>query len=349
IRITAYLSIIPILLFVFGATIIYFMLMMDPNLSGLGEAVLLPLEDQDQAVKYVIITLGYVTAIIPAYLAFMASLSIIKKRSLFKPVLTIIAVLMWILVSAGLVAFGYNTRERYIQSIIENQENYTIVEKSYDDIDWEKVENIYISGNFNVVFGNNPVQSLLISSNKYSWDDIEVSYTDKRLVITRKRPPFYIPELNSSSSIIHLNINELSGGLVVDINGQIIVNETLIADEITLKGDFNGQELIVETQKLDLTAYSFYHSYVVSDPTITVSGKATEQRVTLYGRNYDASNLESEDVVINIYGGHSGLARTIAKVKVSANLIARIWGDNDLEYIGNPEVVQHISGNAKIT
>src|SRR5690606_32412572 len=178
-------------------------------------------------------------------------------------VLTIIAVLKWILVSAGLVAFGYNTRERYIQSIIENQENYTIVEKSYDDIDWEKVENIYISGNFNVVFGNNPVQSLLISSNKYSWDDIEVSYTDKRLVITRKRPPFYIPELNSSSSIIHLNINELSGGLVVDINGQIIVNETLIADEITLKGDFNGQELIVERKSTRLNSSHVKSSYAV--------------------------------------------------------------------------------------
>ncbi|MHB9034994.1 MAG: head GIN domain-containing protein, partial [Anaerolineae bacterium] len=72
---------------------------------------------------------------------------------------------------------------------------------------------------------------------------------------------------------------------------------------------------------------------------IVASGKVTTQDINLTGAGrYDASDLQSENAVVEINGAGS------ATVWASKSLDASISGLGDIKYYGSPQVTKHISG-----
>lgn len=73
--------------------------------------------------------------------------------------------------------------------------------------------------------------------------------------------------------------------------------------------------------------------------SINLSGKVTEQQVTLDGLgSYNSKNLESQRATVTQNGTGS------AVVNVSDKLDAKINGLGSIEYIGNPQVTKSVNG-----
>lgn len=76
---------------------------------------------------------------------------------------------------------------------------------------------------------------------------------------------------------------------------------------------------------------------------MVLTGKVTEQTVVIAGAgDYQAKDLESETTTITINGAGKGT------VKVSKVLNAIINGAGEMNYLGNPEVNQQISGTGTV-
>jgi len=76
---------------------------------------------------------------------------------------------------------------------------------------------------------------------------------------------------------------------------------------------------------------------------MVLTGKVTEQTVVIAGAgDYQAKDLESETATITINGAGKGT------VKVSKVLNAIINGAGEMNYLGNPEVNQQISGTGTV-
>lgn len=77
---------------------------------------------------------------------------------------------------------------------------------------------------------------------------------------------------------------------------------------------------------------------------LTVSGSATSQQVMLPGAGqYDARNLISADVMVNL----SGMGRAI--IQASQSLTVSLSGLGSIEYFGDPVVNKRVSGLGRIT
>jgi hypothetical protein len=77
---------------------------------------------------------------------------------------------------------------------------------------------------------------------------------------------------------------------------------------------------------------------------VRMSGKADEQQINILGSgDYQAENLESKEVTIDVMGSGSAI------VKVSEELDAEVSGIGSVEYIGDPTVKQNVSGLGRIS
>jgi hypothetical protein len=74
-----------------------------------------------------------------------------------------------------------------------------------------------------------------------------------------------------------------------------------------------------------------------------LSGEATEQRVSISGAaEYEAGNLASDRARVDVSGvGHVVL-------RVAKSLTASISGAGSIEYYGDPQVEQHVSGVGRV-
>jgi hypothetical protein len=92
---------------------------------------------------------------------------------------------------------------------------------------------------------------------------------------------------------------------------------------------------------LDGAELSVVHSGAAQ---VTVSGRVTSQVVELSGvGEYDGSALKSQDADVTV----SGTGKAV--INASRTLHARVTGVGSVEYLGNPQLTQEVTGIGEIT
>lgn len=157
---------------------------------------------------------------------------------------------------------------------------------------------------------------------KLKGDKLSISY-DTNTPLPTKDVKFYLTVKDIKSIII-------SGTGNIETDG--FKTKTM---SISMSGAGNGDLTGLILEKLIVN--------ISGAGNMILAGKCTEQSITISGAgNYDAGDLATETTSIHIDGAGEGT------VKASKVLNALINGAGNLNYLGSPQVNQHIDGGGSV-
>lgn len=165
-------------------------------------------------------------------------------------------------------------------------------------------------------------------------DRIETSVEGETLIIQIKNPWFFwsfwpTKEINYSLSVDDLEKVSISG------SGSAKADKLSADDfEINISGSGNV-DLTLDVKNLDID--------ISGSGKVILDGTSTKNDLNISGSGkYDAQNLSSETVKINISGSGESIvnAKKLLDVKIS--------GSGKVQYLGSPDIDQDISGSGSI-
>ncbi|WP_300008193.1 DUF2807 domain-containing protein [Pseudonocardia sp.] len=144
-----------------------------------------------------------------------------------------------------------------------------------------------------------------------------------------------LPLLTSEVSDGVLVLGVVPGSEIVD-SGPIVYTLTVATlDSITVSGAGDATAANVATDRLTVE--------LSGAGDVTASGAADAQSVTISGTGkYDGEDLQSATAEVDVNGAGS------AVVRVSDRLDAAVGGVGSVEYIGDPQVTEDVSGVGSI-
>ncbi len=169
-------------------------------------------------------------------------------------------------------------------------------------------DGVTVTGAGNVVIDQTGAESLTITTDDNLLQYITTEVRDGQLVIEFKRGVLFDPVKELTFKVGAKNLNSVQVDGAATVQGQNIATEKL---SVRLNGA----------------------------GVITLSGTATEQNVVLDGVGaYNGAGLISRRAQVTDNGAGT------AVVRVSDRLEASVNGLGSIEYIGNPQVTQQVSG-----
>jgi hypothetical protein len=164
--------------------------------------------------------------------------------------------------------------------------------------------------------------------------------------------PHIITEVSGDTLIIRMQERVIPINMITDVTYTLNA-KSLDSVKLSGLGDINVSPLQTDTMTvtqdgagnitLDQLTADRLDATMSGLGSMTVSGKVTQQNVTLSGAgSYQAGDLESESATVEL----SGLGS--ATVWVTGSLDAELSGAGNLEYYGNPQVTQNDSGLGNI-
>ncbi len=144
-----------------------------------------------------------------------------------------------------------------------------------------------------------------------------------------------LPLLTSDVSDETLTLGEQSGTTIQSADPITFdVTVTQLAD-VTLSGVGDATISNLTTSSLDITVSGTGH--------LTITGSADSQQVTISGvGSYDGSGFATKTAMVDVSGTGNAI------VRVSDLLNATVSGVGSIEYIGNPQVIQQITGPGSV-
>jgi hypothetical protein len=207
--------------------------------------------------------------------------------------------------------------------------NGKVKEKVVDVSGFDKVK---LNGIGDLVIEQGSKEGLRIKCEENFLPYIEASVKDDTLVIDLKPHISFEPSYDIT---YYLSVKDLSS---VELNGVGDINiNNLESSALDVATNGVGDITIADLQadSIDVTLSG------IGD--VQLEGTVVSQSVSLSGTgDYKGKQLESQNAEVNISGMGS------AGVRVSDSLKATISGTGSLDYIGNPQVDQNVSGLGEI-
>jgi hypothetical protein len=199
--------------------------------------------------------------------------------------------------------------------------------------DVQDFNSVSVSTGINLFIEQGGDEELIIEAEDNIMSKITTDVKDGKLEIGFKWNTFGGLDLNKPVKV-YLTVIELEE---IDVSsGAEVQSEELKTDK--LKVDISSgaaAELIVEAQNLDIA--------LSSGSNLEISGKAANQKVDLSsGVDYDAGELESKTVNIDVSSGGSAVIWATDKLDVS------ISSGGSVKYKGSPEIISDISSGGSI-
>jgi len=201
--------------------------------------------------------------------------------------------------------------------------------KEFEVSDFNTLE---FSGVGNIYITQGDTESLKVEAENNVIDNLKVSTQGNTLSIGFKDR--LINVIPTKSINYYLTVKDLRE-LKISGVGNVKCEQLTTRDMTILSSGLGNMEMQLAAEELLVD--------VSGAGKIVMSGEVQTQDITISGAgSYEAFNLESSDCRINI----TGLGK--AELNASDTLDIRMSGLGSIEYKGNPEVAQNISGGGKI-
>lgn len=197
--------------------------------------------------------------------------------------------------------------------------------------DVKGVKQVSLEGIGTIIIQQGDQESLRIEAEDNIMPHIQSKVEDEKLSISYDtNTPTPTKDVKYYLTVKDINSIRITGAGKIQSNNITTKNLSIIIDGAG-NGDLSGLNL----DKLNIN--------IAGAGKILIAGKVIEQTVVIAGAgNYEAKDLESENAIITINGAGKGT------VNVSKVLSAIINGAGNLDYLGNPQINQQISGGGTV-
>jgi hypothetical protein len=193
-------------------------------------------------------------------------------------------------------------------------------------------DRISVSGGMHLYLSQGDEEMLEIEAEDNILPYIESYVEDGLLVVRYERGRSFRTQYPVRVHAVMVEVREITGSGGSQIQTKNIESDAL---SIVLSGGGSGEFMSIETDHLTVNFSGGSRG--------TFSGRAAEQVVRVSGGGrYHAGEVESNTTLINLSGGAGGT------VWVKKSLNATLSGGSILEYYGDPQVTEQLSGGSRI-
>jgi hypothetical protein len=197
-----------------------------------------------------------------------------------------------------------------------------------EDFDVSGFNKLSFSGIGKIIIKQSAEESLTIEAEKNIIDALDINVSGNRLNIGLKRG--FLNIIPTKDIIFHLNVIDIQK---IDLTGAgSVICENLETESLEINSSGLGNiEFYIEAENLE--------TEISGAGKVIMAGKVDRQEIEVSGvGTYNGKELQSNECLINI----SGAGRAI--VNVLQILDVKMSGVGNVEYTGNPQITQNISG-----
>jgi hypothetical protein len=245
-----------------------------------------------------------------------------RKNSFVKTVYTTAAI-------AGIIILAFSLSSCITIKISDVKGSGQIETEEFEVADFNSLE---FMGLGNIIITQGDKESLTVEAENNVIENLEVSTQGNTLSIGFKNR--FINIIPTKPINYYLTVKDLRE-IKISGAGNVKCEQLTTRDMRILSSGLGNMEMQLAAEELQVD--------ISGAGKIVISGEVKTQFITISGAGaYEAFNLESSDCKISI----SGVGK--AELNASDTLDIRMSGLGSIEYKGNPEVAQNISGGGKI-
>ncbi len=197
-----------------------------------------------------------------------------------------------------------------------------------EDFDVSGFNKLSFSGIGKIIIEQSGKESLTVEAEKNIIDALEINVSGNRLNIGLKRG--FINIIPTKDIIFHLMVTDLQK---IDLTGAgSVICESFETENLEINSSGLGNiEFYIEAENLE--------TEISGAGKVIMAGKVDSQEVKVSGvGTYNGKELQSNECLINISGAGNAI------VNAAQTLDVRMSGVGHVEYTGNPQITQNISG-----
>jgi len=242
-----------------------------------------------------------------------------KKRNIFKkiiiPAITLALAAVLVITMSSCITIKLNSLKG----------SGEVVNKDFNVSDFNKLS---FSGIGKIIIEQADEESLTVEAEENIIDALDINVSGNRLNIGLKRG--FLNIIPTKDIIFHLTVIDLQK---IDLTGAGSVTcESFETESLEINSSGLGNiEFNLDAENLEIE--------ISGAGKVIMTGKVDTQEIEVSGvGTYNGKEFESNDCLINI----SGAGRAIVNVKQTLDV--RMSGVGNVEYTGNPQITQSISG-----